>query len=454
MSTLDPAALTQLAESLVQRALAGGATVAEAQARAGWELSVRVRLSETELVQEAGHKRVSLRVLRDNCAALTSTSDVSEAGLERCVRDALELLDLSEPDPFSGPADPKDLYRGGGPDLDLFDPKVGEIDADFAIAAAKEAEAAALSADPRLTLSEGATFSRVTGASAMVLSTGFAAAQLGSYASLAVSPVAMDEGDKRRRGYHWTASRHLADLENSAAVGREAARRTLQKLGPRKVPTTEAPVIFDNDSARSLLGTFAGCILGGALWRRSSYLLDRVGTQVTSPQVTIVDNPLIPRAPGSRLFDGDGLPSRVNTVVKNGVLESYLLDTYSARKMGLPCTASGSRGGASVSASTTNFVLSAGEQTPEALIKSTQRGLLVTDMMGFGFNAITGDFSRGASGFWIENGEVAFAVSEVTISGNLDKMLQAIDGVANDLDLRTSIASPSLRIAQMTISGT
>jgi PmbA protein len=264
----------------------------------------------------------------------------------------------------------------------------------------------------------------------------------------------MDEGDKRRRGYHWTASRHMADLEDSEAVGREAARRTLQKLGPRKVPTTEAPIIFDNDNARSLLGSFAGCILGGSLWRRNSYLLDRVGTQVCSPLITIIDNPLIPRAPGSRLFDGDGLPSRVNTVVNKGVLESYLLDTYSARKLGLPCTGSGSRGGASVSASTTNLVLSAGDQSLEALIKSTPRGLLVTDMMGFGFNSVTGDYSRGASGFWIENGEVAFAVSEVTISSNLDKMLQAIDGVANDLDLRTSIASPSLRVAQMTISGT
>lgn len=454
MSTLDTGALTQLAESVVQRALDGGATVAEAQARTGWELSVRVRLGETELVQEAGHKRVSLRVLRDQRAALTSTSDVSEAGLERCVRDALELLDLSEPDPFAGPADPKDLYTGGGPELDLYDPKVGDIGADYAIAAAKAGEAAALAADPRLSLSEGATFSRVTGASAMVLSTGFSAAQVGSYASLAVSPVAMDEGDKRRRGYHWTASRHMADLEDSEAVGREAARRTLQKLGPRKVPTTEAPIIFDNDNARSLLGSFAGCILGGSLWRRNSYLLDRVGSPVCSPLVTIVDNPLIPRAPGSRLFDGDGLPSRVNTVVDKGILRTYLLDTYSARKMGLPCTGSGSRGGASVSASTTNFVLSAGDQTLEALIKSTPRGLLVTDMMGFGFNSVTGDYSRGASGFWIENGEVAFAVSEVTISSNLDKMLLAIDGVANDLDLRTSIASPSLRVAQMTISGT
>ncbi|HEX2736019.1 MAG TPA: metallopeptidase TldD-related protein [Polyangiaceae bacterium] len=454
MSTLDTEVLTGLATRLVERAIAGGATAAEAQARAGWELSVKVRLSETELVQEAGHRRVSLRVLRDQRAALTSTSDVSDAGLERCVQDALELLELSEADPFSGPAAASDLYKGGGPDLDLFDPSVSAIDANQAIARAKEAEAAALGSDARLTLSEGATFSRVTGASALVISTGFSQAQLGSYASLTVSPIAVDDSDKRRRGYYWTASRHVSDLEDGAAVGREAARRTLQKLNPRKVQTCEAPVIFDCDSARSIIGTFAGCIVGGALWRRSSYLLDRVGSEVASPLLTIVDDPFVPRGPGSRVFDGDGLPSRKNVVVEAGVLKSYLLDTYSARKLGLPCTASGSRGGASVSSGTSNFIVGNGERTFEQLVASTERGLLVTDMMGFGFNAITGDFSRGASGFWVENGAIAFPVSEVTISGNLDQMLKSVDAVGNDLDLRTSIASPSFRVSKMTISGT
>jgi PmbA protein len=454
MSTLDTQVLTELAGSLVGRATRAGATNAEALVRAGWELSVKVRLGDIELVQEAGHKRVYLRVMRDQCSAMTSTSDTSEAGLERCVTDALELLSLSEPDPHAGPADPSELYRGGGPDLDLYDPKMGELDAAEAIARARAAEAAALAFDPRLKLSEGATFSRATGATALVFSSGFAAAQLGSYASLNVVPVVMDEGDKRRRGYYWTARRHLADMQDGEAVGQEAARRTLRQLGSRKVPTTEAPVIFDNDSSRSIIGTFAGCLLGGALWRRSSYLLDRIGTTVGSPLVTLVDDPWLPRGPGSHVYDGDGLPTSRNVVVENGVLKSYLLDTYSARKMGLKCTASGSRSGSSVSASTSNFILQAGSQSAEELIRSTARGLLVTDMMGFGFNAITGDFSRGASGFWIEDGQLAFPVSEVTISGNLDKMLQSIDGVANDLDLRTSVAAPSFRVSTMTIGGT
>jgi PmbA protein len=455
MSTnASPQHLTELAARLVESATRAGAQTAEAQARAGWELSVKVRLGETELVQEAGQQRVYLRVLRDQRAATTSTSDVTPAGLDRCVSDAMELLDLSEADPHAGPADPSLLYPGGGPDLDLFDPLVESIDAEQAIDRARAAEAAALGSDPRLTLSEGATFTRVTGCTALVLSNGFSGTQTGSYAALNVVPVVMDEGEKRRRGYYWTARRHLADLLDGSAVGREAARRTLRQLGARKIPSQQAPVIFDADTARSIIGTFAGCILGGALWRKSSYLLDRVGTQVGSPLVTFVDDPLTPRGPGSRVFDGDGLPSQRNVVVKDGKLESYLLDTYSARKLGLECTHSGSRGGASVSSSTSNFTLQPGSLSAEELIAQTPSGLYVTDMMGYGFNAVTGDFSRGASGFWIEDGKLTFPVSEVTISSNLDAMLKGIDAVANDLDLQTSVAAPSFRVAQMTIGGT
>ncbi len=454
MSDANTSELTNLAEQLVTRARTAGAAIAEASARTGWELSVKVRLGKTELVQEAGHRRVYLRVLRDQRSALTSTSDLSEAGLARCVEDAMALLELSEPDPHAGPADSSDLYRGGGPDLDLFDPTVDHIDAQRAIDIAQRAEAAALESDPRLSLSEGATFTRVSGHSALVLSTGFSGLQSGTYAALNVVPVVMDEGQKRRRGYHWTARRHFADLQDGKSVGEEAARRTLRQLGSRKVSSTVAPVIFDKDAAKSIVGTFAGCILGGALWRKSSYLLDRVGTPVASELVTLVDDPLVPRGPGSRLFDGDGLPSQRNEVVRDGVLQSYLLDTYSARKLGRPCTHSGSRGGASVSSSTTNFTLAAGDRSPEELIADTPSGLYVTDMMGYGFNAVTGDFSRGAAGFWIEDGKLAFPVSEVTISSNLDEMLKSIDAVANDLELQSSVASPAFRVSKMTIGGT
>lgn len=449
----DEKKLLDLAGALVDRARRAGAEVAEAKARNGWELTARVRLGEPELVQEAGHRSVALRVMKNQRVAMTATSDLTEHGIERCVADAISLLDLSEADAFAGPADPALLCQPPHPELDLYDPALEAVDAGIAIAQAKEAEAAALAFDPRITLSEGATFSRVTGASAMVLSSGFSGTQHGSYASLVVTPVAIDEGEKRRRGFYWTARRHLKDLDPPRAVGEEAARRTLRQLGARKAATCEAPVIFSEDVARSIIGTFAGCILGGSIWRRSSYLMDREGTEVASPLVTIVDDPLIPKAPGSRAFDGEGLRSARRTIVEGGVLQTFLLDSYSARKLNRTPTASAARSGASVSAATSNFILQAGQQEEDDLVRSTSRGLYVTEMMGFGFNAITGDFSRGATGHWIEDGALAYPVSEITISSNLDTMLKSIDAVANNLDLKTSIAAPTFRVAQMTIAG-
>jgi PmbA protein len=211
--------------------------------------------------------------------------------------------------------------------------------------------------------------------------------------------------------------------------------------------------VFDPDVARGLVGSFAGCILGGSIWRKASYLMEREGTAVASELVSIVDDPLIPRAPGSRPFDGEGLASRRNQVVEAGVLRTFLCDWYSARKLGRSSTASAGRSGGSIGPTTTNFVLQAGTTAPEAILSSTARGLYVTELMGFGFNPVTGDFSRGASGFWIENGERAFPVSEVTISSTLDAMLKGIDAVGTDLVLKTSTAAPTLRVADMTISG-
>jgi PmbA protein len=454
MPTPDLAVLQELAETVVARARKAGADVAEASARRGFDLSVRVRLGQPELVEEAGHRGISLRVIRDQRVAVTSTSDLTPSGIDRLISDAIELVELSEPDPFAGPADIADLSRPPYPELELFDSTIDAVDAERALYLAKSCEQAALGFDPRLTLSEGATFSRSSGAAVLVLSSGFSGASVASYASLSVAPVVEDEGGKKRRGHYWTGARHFSDLEPAEAVGEEAARRTLQKLGARKVPTADAPIVFDPDVARSLLGSFAGCILGGALWRKSSYLLEREGTQVASPLVTITDDPLIPRAPGSKPFDGEGLAARKNLIVEAGILRGFLLDTYSARKLNRRSTASAARGGGSIGPSTTNFILQNGAVSKETLIRSTPSGLYVTDLMGFGFNPITGDFSRGASGFWIENGAFAHPVSEVTISSNLDTMLKGIDAVANDLELKTSMASPTLRVASMTISGT
>lgn len=445
--------LEGIAARLVEQSRRQGADIAEASASSGWELTAKVRLGQPELVQEAGHRNVALRVMKDQRVAITSTSDWTESGLARCVDDALSLLELSEPDSFAGPADPSLLSTGPYADLDLFDESLDQLGADAALRRAEDAERIALAQDSRLTLSEGATLSRVSGWSALVLSSGFSAVRRGSFASLAVVPVVEDAGGKKRRGHYWTGHRHLAGLESNEQVGQRAAERTLRQLGARKVPTCQAPIIFDADAARSLLSSFVGCALGGSIWRRSSYLASREGTKVASPLINIVDDPLIVQGPGSRVFDGEGLASRRNVLVEEGVLQTFLLDSYCARKLGKVSTASAGRSGGSVGPTTSNLVLQPGTVSPAELIASTPRGLFVTEMMGFGFNAVTGDFSRGAAGFWIEDGKLSFPVSEITISSNLDQMLQNIDAVANDLVLKTAMAAPTLRVSQMTIAG-
>jgi PmbA protein len=447
--------LLELGDRILAMATKGGVTVAECLLRSGAELSARVRLGKPELVEEAGHRSAGLRVMKGKQVATTSTSDLTEAGIARFVSDALELVELAQEDPFAGPADPKLVSDPGtAPNLDLFDPKGGAVDAAQAIATAKIGEQAARDYDARISNSDGATFSRTAGGAALVLSNGFRAAYKGSYQSLSVVPVAEDDGGKKRRGFHWTAKRFLEELEDPKAVGAEAARRTLRKLGARPVATGEFPVVFDPDAARAILGMLAGCVMGSSIWRKSSYLVGREGTQVASPLVTVIDDPLIRRAPGSRPYDGEGLASRKNVVVEKGVLRTYLCDSYSARKLSRESTGNASRGGsAGVSCSTTNFILEPGTDSNEAIVKGTKRGLYVTEMMGFGFNAVTGDFSRGAGGFWIEDGQLAFPVSEVTISLNVDELWKRIDAVGADLDLRTATAAPTIRVAKMTIAG-
>lgn len=447
--------LLEIADGIVKSAMAKGATVAECIVRSGAELSAKVRLGEPELVEEAATRGAGLRVMRGQRVAQTSTSDLSTEGRKRFVEDALELLDLSQEDPFVGPADPALLCDPSTlADLDLYDPAGGGVNAEEALRLARLGEEAARGYDPRISNSEGATFGRTAGGAALALSSGFRATTKGSYQSLSVVPVAEDEGGKKRRGFHWTAKRHLKDMEDPKRVGEEAARRTLRKLGARPVATCEVPVVFDPDAARSLLGMLASCVMGSSIWRKSSYLMGKEGETIASSLVDIVDDPLVPRAPGSRAFDGEGLQSRVNVVVEKGVLRTYLCDSYAARKLGRESTASAGRGGgAGVSCSTSNLILKPGTDAPEAIVKGTSRGLYVTEMMGFGFNPVTGDFSRGAAGFWIEDGELAFPVSEITISLNMLELWQRIDAIGTDLDLRTATAAPTLRVGKMTVAG-
>jgi PmbA protein len=455
MADYDIQKLIKLGAQVVERALRAGVDVAEAAVSEGAHLSVKVRMGEAELVEEAGSKSLGLRVMRGQQVAVTYTSDLTESGLVRFIEDAVELAKLSQPDSFAGPPAKEFLSKSSEhPDLELYDPRVDEMDAARAIDMAKRAEAAALKVDPRLTNSEGATVSRQAGASALVTSGGFQGGVRGTYASIAVHPVADDADGKKRSGYYWSARRFADAIESPEEVGLEAGRRTIAKLGSRKIDTQEVAVIFDPDSARSIIGLLAGCVNGGSVWRKGSYLIEREGQLVASPLVTIMDDPLIPRGPGSRPFDGEGLASRRNLIVDKGILKTFVLDTYSAKKLKKQSTGNASRGSSGgVGPSTTNFILQPGEHTAEQILADTDRALYVTDMMGFGFNAVTGDFSRGASGFWIERGQRAYPVSEVTISLNLDEMLKRIDRVGNDLDLRTSICAPTFRVSAMTVAG-
>jgi PmbA protein len=294
----------------------------------------------------------------------------------------------------------------------------------------------------------------VLGAMALATSGGFVGGYLGSYSSLTVEPVCDDEGGKKRNGYWWTASRFASALEEPEAVGQEAARRTVAQLGSRKVDTCEVPVVFDPEAGRAIVGMVFSVANGSSFYRKSSYLIGREGGVAASELVTIEDDPHIRRGPGSRPFDGDGLPTRKNSVIERGVLRTVLCDVYSARKLGRPSTGSAGRStGSSPGPTTSNLTMRPGTMKREELLSRTERGLYVTSMMGFGFNPVTGDFSRGASGFWIENGELTFPVSEITISANFDDLLQRIDLVADDLVLRSSTACPTFRVSSMTIGG-
>jgi PmbA protein len=445
--------LERIAQRAIDVAVRAGADDAEVLIQDGTELSVQVRLGEPERVQEAGSRALGLRVFKDRRRAATYTSDMRPAALDQFVRETVELAALAEPDELNTLPDRAELATRI-PDLDLYDEATESMDTREALARAKRGEAAALAFDPRVTNSEGATWARVIGAMAFATSGGFLGSYRASYSSFHVAPVCDDADDKKRNGFWWTASCYLADLEDPEEVGIEAARRTIAQLGSRKVDTCEAPVVFDPEVARSIVGMVFSVANGSSFYRKSSYLLEREGTQVASDLVTIDDDPLIPRGPGSRPFDGDGLATRTNTVVGAGVLQTVLCDVYTARKLGRRSTGSAGRGlGGNPSPTASNLILRPGPGSREELLRQTDRGFYVTSMMGSGFNPVTGDFSRGAAGFWIEGGELAFPVSEVTVSANFDDLLKRIDIVANDLDMRSSTASPTLRVSHMTVGG-
>lgn len=451
--------MCDVAQLVVELAKKAGADHAEVIVHNGSHLTAKVRLGEPELVQEAGSRVLGLRVLRGGRRAVTSTSDLRREALEALCAESVTLADFAEVDEFALPPDPG-LFAKDVPDLDLYDPHVAEVDAAWALRQAMAGEAAARKYDARVTNSEGATWSRGLGAHAFATSGGFVGGYRGSYARLVVEPLCDDattdpENPKKRKGFWWTGSRFLHELEAAEAIGIEAARRTVATIGSRKIETQECAIVFDPEMAQTIIGTIFSVANGSAFWRKSSYLVGKEGEVVASPLVTVVDDPLIPRAPGSRPFDGDGLATRKNPVIERGVLCPVLCDVYSARKLGRPSTGSSGRSvGGNPGPTTSNLIMQAGAMSRQELLRSTPKGLYVTNLMGFGFNAVTGDFSRGALGFWIENGELTFPVSEVTIAANFDEILKRIDAVADDLQLRSATAAPSFRVSHMTLAGT
>ncbi|MBI2014355.1 MAG: TldD/PmbA family protein [Candidatus Rokubacteria bacterium] len=442
---------SELLVAVLRRAVERGATAADGYLVEDSEFSASVRLGEVETVTHAREQRLSLRVFAGRASAAASTSDLSRESLERVVDEATGLARVTAQDPHAGLPDPSELI-GRVPDLDLEDRSAEDPAPEAKIELARACEAAALGADPRVTNSEGAHYADRRARYAYATSHGFVQGYATTSFSLSVAPVAARNGEMQRD--HWyTAARKRAKLDAPAAVGRTAAARALRRLGARKVKTAEVPVVFEPDTAASLVRSIAGAASGPALYRRASFLLDRLGTKIAAPAVTIVDDGLLPAALGSRPFDGEGLATRRTAIVEEGVLASYLLDSYSARKLGMASTHHAARDGGGVSVATTNLMLLPGTAKPAELIASVKRGLYVTELIGFGVNGVTGDYSRGAVGLWIENGELAYPVEEVTVAGNLLEMFAAIDGVGDDLVLRSRTASPTLRIARMVVAG-
>lgn len=444
--------LEEVAEMLLGRAAAAGATAADVVVAEADSLAVGVRLGEVEKVKRARAKHLGLRVfVRDRCA-ITSTADFSPDSLSRLATDTVSLARVTSPDPFAGLAAADELAQAV-PDLALYDPSIADLNPQEAIDWCRTAETAALEADARITNSGGAQFEGGSRFVFYATSNGFRGSYRSSEASLWVVPVATENGSMQR-DYWYTTKRHLAELEPPAEVGRTAAERAVRRLGARKVGTGQVPVVFDPETAASLLGHLAGAVSGNALYKGASFLIDMLGEQIAPPFVQVYDEGTRPGALGSKPFDAEGVPTRRTTVVEGGVLLSYLFDCYSARKLNSKTTGNATRAIPDAPyVGTTNFVLQPGPDAPEDIIASVRSGLYVTELLGFGVNPVTGDYSRGATGLWIENGRLAYPVEEITIAGNLLDMFRNIEAVGNDLVLRQSTASPTLKIGRLTVAG-
>jgi PmbA protein len=440
----------ELARAVVRLALAAGATAAEAVVRSGTEFAAAVRLGEVEKLEQASFRKLGLRVFDGGRAAAASTSDFTAATLASMVGETLAMARAGSVDPSAGLPDPG-AYAVPARRLELAFPVALEPEARIDLA--RRAEAAALAEDPRVANSEGAGSSDSWTEIAYASSLGVSGAYAKSVASLHAAPLAV-QGAEKQRDYWLSTALDRARLETPEAVGREAARRVLRRLGARKAATGEVPVVFDPLSAARLLRHVADAASGTALVRKASFLLDRLGTRVAAPGVHIVDDALLASGLGSRPFDAEGVPSRALPIVDDGILAGYLLDAYTARKLGMASTASSAREvSGPPKAGPSNFYLRPGSATPEAIVASVRSGLYVTELIGFGVNVVSGDFSQGAAGIWIDGGALAYPVEEITVAGNLKEMLLSIEAVGNDPVMHGETFAPTVKIGKMMVSG-
>ena len=443
---------SQLAMDLLAKAKRGGATEADIIIADGETFSVQVRLGAVDRLTKAREKHLGLRVFVGKRSASTSTSNFSADSLDQLVAETCTLAKAVVEDPVSGlPA--ADQMAGERPDLDLYDPT--RLNTEQQIELAKRVEAAAMSTDERVTNSEGGDFDSSSGRVVLGNSHGFLGEYQSSSFSMSVSPVATDpDTGAMQRDSWYDVQRKFVKLDSPEAVGLEAARRTIRKLGAKKVATQRVPVVFDAETAGSLMGNLCSAVSGYSLYKGASFLAGQLDKSLAPEYVTVYDDGRVVGGLGSRPFDGEGLPTRRTTVVERGVLKSYLLDTYSGKKLGMASTGNASRSvGENPSVGPTNFYLAPGTKTAQDIIKTVKQGLYVTDLIGFGINMVTGDYSRGAAGFWIEGGELTYPVEEITIAGNLKDIFAGMEMIGSDLVFRGRIASPTVKITEMMVAG-
>jgi PmbA protein len=445
--------LRDLAQDIVRRAMAGGATAAECVVREGDEFSTLVRLGQVETLKESGSKAVGVRVFNGQRAASTYSSDFSREALDRMLTSALELSRITSEDPFSGIPDPSQLGALTG-DLELYHADVYSLPAEERIEYARRAEKAALDYDPRITNSDGGSFDAATGHKVLANSHGFVGEYRRSHCSVAAVPIAQAAEGAMQRDYWFSVARSLGRLDPPEQVGKIAAQRTLRRLGGKKAKTAHVPIVLDPLVATSILEHIFEGVNGDSVYRGASFLAGKLGQRIAAEAVTVIDDGTVPGGFGTSPFDGEGVPTRKTLVIENGVLKSYLLNTYTAKKLGLQTTANASRGLAGTPGiGPGNYFLQPGPKAPQQIIGEIKEGLYVTEFLGHGANLVTGDYSRGASGLWISGGELAYPVEEITVAGNLKHLFLNISEIGNDLEFRGSIACPTIRIEGLTVGG-